>query len=199
MELLGINVRAYPDEPCAEELAKAEQIAKKDPQMETLSKLSTIKSRNAASALAQSKAPSSAAKPKVNPAPKPKISSSLVPSKKKIPSPSGPSAMRHTATTANSKTTVGYSKGRNVSTTIPARQPKLNASKPSSEEIDKSQISPAMYIQLYGEPPFGSEMWYRCYKAGCFDESEDNLEDILGDFIPADLEDEAAEGFELTL
>ena len=87
----------------------------------------------------------------------------------------------------NSNTTVGYSKGRSVSSTL--RENELSA---------KTPLSPETYMKLYGLPPLGSEMWTRCKAAGCFD-TEENAGQELQECLPAFAEDEEAESFQLTL
>lgn len=143
--------------------------------------VSTIKSRAAAAAL-------SGARPQPAPASKLKATSSLLGSKK-TRAPTNPSSMRHTAATANSKTTVGYSKGRNVSS-------KLQGKTSSEEPAKKTIHSPETYMQLYGPPPFGSEMWMRCKAAGCFD--EDDLASVEETPLPYE-EDEETQNFQLAL
>lgn len=145
----------------------------------------TLRSREAAAALSAPKTRSASAR--VAAAPKPSVVSSLLMPKKKARVPTNPSPMRNTAAAMNSNTTVGYSKGRSVSSTL--RENELSA---------KTPLSPETYMQLYGPPPLGSEMWTRCKAAGCFD-TEENAGQELQECLPTFAEDEEAESFQLTL
>jgi hypothetical protein len=111
--------------------------------------------------------------------------------KKKTRTPSNPSSMRNAAAAVTSKSTVGYSKGRSVSSTL---QEKTAEQKPASAP---DTLSPQAYVQLYGPPPLGSDMWMRCKTAGCFDENvtPTKPEEVLPTFD----EDEEAQNFQLTL
>lgn len=151
------------------------------------SNVSTVTSRDAAAALSGTPA---TARPRAARIPKPRVASSLLGTKKPRV-PTNPSSMRQTAAAADSRTTVGYSKGRSVSS-------KLQGKAPPKEPATKGILSPWTYIQLYGPPPFGSEMWIRCKAAGCFDEEsrpEATDEEDLGVYD----EDEEAQNFQLTL
>jgi hypothetical protein len=154
--------------------------------------ISTLRSREAAAALAAPR-PSSAAN---RPAPVAKsriasASSILLPKKTRVPS--NPSSMRTTAAAATSNTTVGYSKGRSVSSTLREK----SAEQPSSIS---ATLSPETYLQLYGPPPLGSNMWSRCKAAGCFDTPDENAtSQELEEPLPTFEEDEEAESFQLTL
>lgn len=148
--------------------------------------ISTPRSREAAAALAGNR--SNVGPARTPAAPKPRIASALLP-KKKTRTPTNPSSMRNTAAAATSKTTVGYTKGRCVSATLREHQVK-----PKKSPSPQSSLSPETYMRLYGPPPLGSEMWFRCKAAGCLDDTDKNVE-------PEDLlaEDEEAENFQLTL
>lgn len=100
--------------------------------------------------------------------------------------------MRNTAASVNSRTTVGYSKGRSVSSTL--REKNSQTQKSSSSE----GLSPETYMQLYGPPPLDSEMWTRCKAAGCFDTPEEASYE-LEESLPTFEEDEEAQNFQLTL
>ncbi|KAJ5628223.1 hypothetical protein N7490_010451 [Penicillium lividum] len=149
-----------------------------------LRSISTLRSREAAAALSapKTRAPSA----RIAAASKPSMISSLLP-KKKARVPTNPSPMRNTAAAMNSNTTVGYSKGRSVSSTL--RENEVSA---------KTTLSPETYMHLYGPPPLGSEMWTRCKAAGCFD-TEDDAGQELQESLPTFSEDEEADNFQLTL
>ncbi|CAG8198651.1 unnamed protein product [Penicillium salamii] len=154
--------------------------------------VSTLRAREAAAALSGSQPTSS---PRTTPTPTPRMASlassasSLIMPKRHARVPSNPSSMRNTAAAATSRTTVGYSKGRSVSSDL---REKSQAQKPSTSQA----LSPETYMQLYGAPPLDSEMWTRCKAAGCFDTEQDaqEPEEPLPTF-----EDEEADDFQLTL
>lgn len=153
--------------------------------------VSTLRSREAANALAAPKP--SAAPTHVAAAPKSRLPPALLP-KKKTRVPTNPSSMRDTAATVTSNTTVGYSKGRSVSSTL---HEKTEEPKPSDTH---TTLSPETYMQLYGAPPLGSEMWTRCKAAGCFDSPEDTAtSQELEDYLPTFEEDDEALNFQLAL
>jgi hypothetical protein len=156
----------------------------------------TIKSRTAAGALAlQPRKAAVPVKPRASAIPKTRLPSMLA-ARKKTPPPSNPSSMRHTAAIAGSKTTFGYSKGRQVSSVLRRTSQKdRSADKPPSNSI----LSPERYMTLYGEPPFGSEMWLRCKAAGCFDPEPDDAQDQLEAAMSVYQEDEESANFQLTL
>ncbi|KAJ5577894.1 uncharacterized protein N7459_006858 [Penicillium hispanicum] len=155
--------------------------------------ISTLRSREAAAAL-------SAPKPRTNPpraaaAPKsrvPSVSSLLVP-KPKTREPSNPSSMRNTAAAVNSNTTLGYSKGRSISSNL---REKSTTQNPSSIQ---PTLSPETYMQLYGPPPLGSDMWTRCKAAGCFDIQEIGENQESEELLQTFGEDDEADSFQLTL
>ncbi|CDM30953.1 hypothetical protein DTO013E5_403 [Penicillium roqueforti] len=154
--------------------------------------VSTLRARDAVAALGGSR-PTVA--PRVAPIPKPRVASlasSLVMPKRHARVPSNPSSMRNTAAVVNSRTTVGYSKGRNVSSTL--RDNHSQTQKPSSSQV----LSPETYMQLYGPPPLDSEMWTRCNAAGCFD-APDEITQEPEEPLPTFDEDDEAQSFQLTL
>ena len=204
MDLTGINVRAYPDEPCIEEQLAAQfpehhgQQPKKPlpatksipkPTSKTSAKelssvkplsartTSTINSRNAASALSKPKTSTITVIPKAGGAPtaKSKLPSSVVTSKKKTPAPTNPSVMRHTAAAAASNTTLGYGKGRNVSRSLNQTQSSKHSAKPSTASSGSdTTLTPARYLKERGPPPFGSELYARFSDMGLFREENDD-------------------------
>ena len=138
------------------------------PKVKYTSNVSTLRARDAAAALS---APETSA-PRTRAASRPRISSSIH-TMRKPRAPANQSSMRHSAAVANSKTTVGYAKGRDVSTRLHGK-PSTTAKQPAPKNI----LSPDTYMQLYGTPPFGSEMWLRCKAAGCFDDEQTQTETI---------------------
>ncbi|CAG8903925.1 unnamed protein product [Penicillium egyptiacum] len=154
--------------------------------------VSTIRARDAVAALSGSQ-PTAA--PRVAPTPKPRVASlasSLVMPRRHARVPSNPSSMRNTAASVNSRTTVGYAKGRSVSSTL--REKHSQTQRPSSSQV----LSPETYMQLYGPPPLDSEMWTRCKAAGCFD-APDEITQEPEEPLPTFDEDDEAQSFQLTL
>lgn len=140
------------------------------------SKVDTITAKGAVSAL-------SSQPPTRLPSVAVRETASSMQKKRAIPSTTGthkiplrstnPSVMRHNAAVAASKTTLGYSKGRIVSSNLPE--------KTRSGKIDQSEIHPREFRKLYGEPPMGSKMWDRFRIHGLFDEeTEMDEEDLAG-------------------
>ncbi|KAJ5498841.1 hypothetical protein N7453_007892 [Penicillium expansum] len=154
--------------------------------------VSTLRARDAVAALA---GPQPTAPPRVASTAKPRVASlasSLVMPKRHARVPSNPSSMRNTAASLNSRTTVGYSKGRSVSSTL--REKHSQTQKLASSQI----LSPETYMQLYGPPPLDSEMWSRCKAAGCFDTPDETTQEPE-EPLPTFEEDDEAQSFQLTL
>ncbi|KAL6716206.1 hypothetical protein ACLMJK_005772 [Lecanora helva] len=160
---------------------------------------STLQSKSAATALSQTKnaaaaAPKASSKAPLQPA-KSRLNTSLASGAKKTPAPTNPSSMRHNAAVANSKTTMGYAKGRSTSATL--RTTVLPKKEP---ERPDTSLAPAVYIQKYGVPEIGSRMWFTCKDAGCFDEDEDpSLDEIGEDALDRLIREEAEQDFQLVL
>lgn len=164
---------------------------------------STLTSKTAATALSQPReAPSPLkAKPTTKLSPhSSKTTSVFSRPKKQPPQPTNPSSMRHTAASALSKTTIGHSKGRATSAAMrtssvlrPAKDvqdikniedikiakgttAKRAVAATASKTPDPTLLAPAVYIERYGIPRIGSEMWIRCERVGCFDTNAKNEE-----------------------
>ena len=160
---------------------------------------STLNSKTAAAALSQNKATT---KPKVSAPPtKAKLPTSTLPSRKKTPPPSNPSSMRQTAATVASRT-MGYAAGRATSASLRKSViPKNPSSADTLSEVPDVTLAPALYIQRYGVPAFGSEKWFECKRCGCFDEEDGSVKDeLLGGTGALDgfLREEAEREFEFT-
>ncbi|KAI9924109.1 hypothetical protein MW887_007349 [Aspergillus wentii] len=181
------------DAPQAEELPKRRTEARCARVIPSRTKyssnISTVRAKDAATALSGAE-PTAPRKPA--PLPKPRVASSLLGSRKPRV-PSNPSSMRQTAATANARTTVGYSKGRTMSSKLHG---KIST---TPKEPAKGIQSPETYIQLYGPPPLGTEMWLRCKAAGCFDSEEERQEAQAEMELPTYEEDAEAQDFQLTL
>ncbi|KAL5048851.1 hypothetical protein BDW71DRAFT_10179 [Aspergillus fruticulosus] len=138
--------------------------------------VSTIRARDAAKALSGNERtiPRTRAAPIMKP--RTRIASSLFPSKKPR-APANPSSMRHTAAAADSRTTVGYARGREMSSRLNGTA-KISAKQPAT----KALLSPETYIQPYGSPSLEAE--------------SDQLAEEL---FPTYEEDEETQNFQLTL
>ena len=99
--------------------------------------------------------------------------------------------MRHNAAVATSRTTIGYTKGRNVSSSLPNRTAKT--SRTEAERPKQSQIHPLDFRKLYGEPPIGSEMWGRLRHFDLLDEESADVDDQASRIWGMDLADEEEE------
>jgi hypothetical protein len=156
-------------------------------------KIDTIRAKGAVSALAsrpQTRLPSAATKDTASSMQKKKSISSVLGRKKAPLQPINPSKMRHTAAVAASKTTMGYSKGRQVSSMLPEKG--AQASGIHAVKIDQFKIDPSEFRELYGEPPVGSIMWQRFLQHGMFDkEIETDDEDLARQFRGNDDQGEA--------
>lgn len=196
MQLDGIQF----EEPSDSEPAKSSQLP--DPSarrvkgsstsMRHARNVPTIRCREAATALSGSKPAFSTTR--TAPAPKSRAASSLLMPRKKTRMPTNSSSMRHTAAAATSKTTISYSKGRGISSTLQEKTTEAPRP-PSSQTI----MSPETYMQLYGPPPLGSDMWIRCKAAGCFDEQDSAIAPESEELLQTFGEDEEAQSFQLTL
>lgn len=142
------------------------------------SNVDTVRARGAISALSSQPStglPSAATKQTASSMQKRKPSSSILGRKRNAPAPTNPSPMRHTAAVAASKTTIGYSKGRSVSSVLPEKS--TQALRDTSGKIDQSKIHPIEFRKLYGEPPIGSKMWDRLRDHGLFDSDDEEAGD----------------------
>ncbi|KAL2807861.1 hypothetical protein BJX63DRAFT_425046 [Aspergillus granulosus] len=138
--------------------------------------VSTIRAQAAASALSsiERPVPRIRAAPMVKP--KARVTSALFPSKKPRP-PTNPSSMRHAAATASSRTTVGYTKGREVSSRLHDK-PKASAAQPSTQRI----LSPDTYLRPQSSLSLGTE-----------------TDQLAEETFPQYEEDEETQNFQLTL
>jgi hypothetical protein len=162
----------------------------------------TITSRKAVSALSVApKAPLAAAKLS-GMATTSKTGTSFLARGKKVaaPVPVNPSAMRHIAAAAASKSTIGYTKGRSASSALKMRTVGLPL--PSSNLSDGSDttITPTSYAQKQGLEA-ENEDWRRLTFLGVFDADDEDLEPGLRGVLPECLRrDEDAEvDFVMTL
>ena len=152
-------------------------------------------SRHAAGALSQPKPSVSGMAAKAQaPAPKIRLPFSQTSSRKQALRPSNPSPMRHIAASVASRNTMGYSKGRVTSASI--RSTRMFNDPKDNPDIS---LSPALFIEKYGMPSIGSEMYLRCKHSGCFDE-DGNEDEIRGaERLEALWREQVEEEFEFTL
>ncbi|KAL2860885.1 uncharacterized protein BJX67DRAFT_367714 [Aspergillus lucknowensis] len=134
----------------------------------------TIRAREAVNALSSTErtTPCSRAAPILKP--KARVTPALLSSKKPRP-PTNPSSMRHTAASAGSRTTVGYTKGREVSSRLHGK-----AGTTATQSVSKGIISPETYLQPYRPYPVNSDQ-------------------LAEEPIPSYEEDEETQDFQLTL
>lgn len=157
---------------------------------------STINSRNAASAL--SSAPTSSAL--ASKALMPKAPTSLL-SRAKKPEPVAPplpSTMRHTAAAAASRSTIGYTKGRNAISALKKREagvPMPRAASTLSHGSDAT-ITPDRYAQKASAE---NEQWSRLKLLGAFDVDDADLEPGLRGVLPDCVRTEEDDGEEFVL
>ncbi|KAL9113735.1 MAG: hypothetical protein Q9227_002180 [Pyrenula ochraceoflavens] len=113
------------------------------------------------------------------------------PSAAKITNP--PSGPHKTPLEATSRNTLGYSKGRNISNKVHLTK----ESKQEPEPVDQRKISPWAFKTMYGEPPMGSEMWYRLRCGGMFDEEVEGDDEESDYFAKLGFNSPTDEGEEL--
>ncbi|KAG2412588.1 hypothetical protein HFD88_010145 [Aspergillus terreus] len=143
------------------------------------SNISTARARDAATALSGTRSRSVAV-----PKPKPRVASSLFASKKPR-APTNPSTMRNTAAAATSRTTVGYTKGRDVSAKLHGKS--AVAPKPP---VPQDIFSTETYLRPEGTPPLDSVLADRFPESFGLEHEE---------LLPTYEEDEETQNFQLTL
>lgn len=177
VESIGIHDRSddQPQQPAAAEIPqrRVQERQRVAAGKNYSSGVSTGRARDAAKALSGNErtAPRSRAAPITRP--KARIASSLFPSKKPR-GPTNPSYMRHTAAAADSRTTVGYNKGREVSSRLHG-----NTKTSTKEPAATRALSPETYTRP--------------------ESSVDSENGTLQDELPAYEEDEETQNFQLTL
>lgn len=174
--------------------------------------VSTLRSKSAARALAMDPKGSvrTRCSPRLAAKAAAKAAAATTTIQKKTIEPANPSPMRHTAAVASSRSTLGYSKGREALAALKEETGKTKSSSKTSKPTNKKKgekenetdsLSPELYMQLYGPPAFGTEMWSRCEIAGYFDDEAKTTEELLGIDSPnvddAFVEDEESANFQL--
>lgn len=185
--------------------AEAIPLWKRLQKLDTTQRPSARIEKAAAATLSHPKQSAPASKPTTKPSvlsSKTRLNTSILSRPKKAPMPSNPSPMRHTAATATSRTTMGYSKGRAASATLRQTVLPKKDTKQTTKEVPDTSLPPADYISRYGIPRLGSEMWIRCKRAGCFNEDKGrDLEETFGgensDALDKMIREEAMQDFQL--
>ncbi|OGM45599.1 hypothetical protein ABOM_006295 [Aspergillus bombycis] len=178
------------NEPCVEEVPPRRYETRRTRAMSAREKqtsnIPTVRARDAAAALSGTER-TLRPRPVSIPKPKPRVASSLF-SSRKPRTPINPSSMHHTAAVANSKTTVGYTKGRDVSSKLHGKSPSTTKGQPIPQGI----FSTDTYVRPSGTPPLETDMVPLAHDVGHLTA---NLEDVL----PVYEEDEESLNFQLTL
>ena len=172
------------------------------------SKVDAVRARSAAKALSQIRVPNAAPRPTTKSRQTSKKPAFSVHSAIKTPLPTNPSSMRHTAAKAVSNNTIGFPKARAPPSILPPK-PRSGPTVPKPTNrvpVDQSEIRPRDFLDLYGEPPVGSEMWYRIHASDIFDkEAEEETDQTLADgffgtnFFPPIEDEEEKELFQLPI
>jgi hypothetical protein len=162
----------------------------------------TVTSRTAASALSMLPREPVLQSKNTNRRVAPKASTSFLARGKKpaTPAPVNPSTMRHTVAAAASRSTIGYTKGRNASSVLNMRTAGLLRSTSNLSNASDRTITPASYAQQQGSDSV-REDWRRLQFLGAFDTDDEDLEPALRGVAPDFLmkEEDAEEDFVLTL
>ncbi|KAI9781947.1 MAG: hypothetical protein M1839_005540 [Geoglossum umbratile] len=203
MPLIGYNIPEFPgDETFVSARMKREAEGGRGKKIvATVSKLTaakmpaatakgptTVVAKKAASALSMKPASAKTATIRPKPAPKAKIPASfLVRSKTTTtPKPTNPSPMRHTAATATSKTTLGYTNGRSASATLSQKAQTNNSNKAArttrspSMGSSSATLTPAMFTAASAQPEFGTEEWRRMKTFSDFESDDEVVQSLRG-------------------
>lgn len=162
-----------------------------------VARIDTIRARKAVDALSPAKGPSVAMKPTASSLQKSRKPAFSVLGSRDPPAPTNPSRMRHTAAEAVSKNTIGFPRARPAPSIIPpkSKQPTQDDKGMPKAATNQRDIHPALFCELYGDPPEGSDMWVRLRQHALLTEKVDEY-DTAGDlfdtnFFPPGDEDEA--------
>lgn len=87
-----------------------------------------------------------------------------------------------------SKNTIGFPKARKTASIIPSgQQLKNERAKQQSMTPSQTNIQPKDFVELYGEPPIDSEMWYRLRQEERLDQQLNDMsieeDDLADDFF----------------
>ena len=163
------------------------------------SKVDTLKARSAVAALSRPQLPAAATKQTASSMQKKRKTTFVVLGSKSAPKPTDPPLMRHTAAVALSRNTIGRPKAKKAPSIIPKNEQRSTvSSKPKlPTKIDQSQIHPETFVELYGQPPVESDMWFRLREHQLLadrlegDEQHDLADDLFEtNFFPTGGEDD---------
>jgi hypothetical protein len=144
----------------------------------------TITSRNAASILSAVPKAAPVAAKTIKTASKAKTSFLARDKKSMAPPPANPSDMRHTAASAASRSTIGYTKGRSASSVLSMgsiRTGGLPRSVSNLSTASDTTITPETYAQ---KRDAGSDQWRRLKFLGAFDTDDEDVEPCLRGELP---------------
>lgn len=178
------------NEPCVDEAPPRRYETRRTRAMSSREKhtsnIPTVRARDAAAALSGTER-TLRPRPVSIPKPKPRVASSLF-SSRKPRTPTNPSSMHHAAAVVNSKTTVGYTKGRDVSCKLHGKPPSTT----KGQTIPQGIFSADTYVRPSGTPPLETDTVPLAHDA---DHLTANSEEVL----PVYEEDEESLNFQLTL
>ncbi|PLB54251.1 hypothetical protein P170DRAFT_460445 [Aspergillus steynii IBT 23096] len=175
------------DESLPKETSRAHRVRAPTTRIKQTSNISTVRARDAAAALSGTDRSIPRTRQAVNPKVKPRVTSSLF-SSRKPRAPTNPSSMRHTAAISSSRTTVGYTKGRDVSSRLHGKP-----SDAVAPPVAKGILSPETYVQPV-EVPSDTEL-----DAGFGEQETDVVPGDVENVLPTYEEDEESQNFQLTL
>ena len=167
------------------------------------SKVDTLKATSAVAALSRQGASARAMQPTASSLQRTKKSTSSGFASKAPPRAINPSPMRHAALAAVSKNTIGFPKAPKPASIVPKKQLESSPKEPSTGKINWKDMDGDEFVEVYGEPPADSELWFRLLQkriARQRDAEEDQDEDLFSfdmDNLRMGLEDE--DNFQLPL
>lgn len=167
--------------------SRARRVRAPTTRIKQTSNISTVRARDAAAALSGTDRSIPRTRQTINTKVKPKVTSSLF-SSRKPRAPTNPSSMRHTAAAASSRTTLGYTKGRDVSSRLHG-----NPSDAAAQPVLQGILSPKTYKQPE-KAPTETEL-----DAGFGEHETDTVSREAENVLPTYEEDEETQNFQLTL
>ena len=168
------------------------------------SKVDTLKATSAAAALSQQTQLPRAMQPTASSLQKTKKATASTISSKLAPISVNPSPMRHAASAAVSKNTIGFPKAARPASIIPKKDRAPEQENDSAGKVDWRNMDVNDFVKLYGEPPEDSELWWRLQQQKWRREDDKDEQDELADGL-FDMEqlrvglDDEEEDFEMPL
>ena len=159
------SLNDFPD-PDAEADRQVERMLEAGPksQASKASNPNTVRARNAAEALNQPSLPSNIMRPTASSLQKTKKKPAFSVLSSKHASNQDAEAMPHRSPARDvSRNTIGFPKARKAPSIIPLGSSRISANDSNDvlSVVTQSDIHPARFRELYGEPPVGSDMWLR--------------------------------------